>query len=221
MPSVRSPIELPLNMPLFPLSGVILLPCGHLPLNIYEPRYISMIDDVLGQTRIVGVIQPRAKCDDPIGNDEPLFDIGTAGRIIHFSDPGDGRYHITLEGVTRFKIKANVQNPDLCHRQAQVDFTSFSGDLQASDVDEGPDKDQILSLMQTYFTAKKIDADWEAIADAPYEALVSSLSMSCPFEPTEKQALLECETPQHRAQMLISLFKMNSDSAHSSGVFKH
>ncbi|MBL4693701.1 MAG: LON peptidase substrate-binding domain-containing protein [Magnetovibrio sp.] len=221
MISVRAPLELPTNIPLFPLSGVILLPGGHVPLNIYEPRYISMIDNALGQARIIGIVQPKRICDDPIGQDEPLFDIGTTGRIIHFSDPGNGRYHITLEGISRFRITGLNFNHDLNYHQGQVDFSEFTNDLHPTDTEDGPGKEHILSLMKLYFEQNDIDADWTSIGDAPYEALVSSLAMSCPFEATEKQALLECSSPQHRANMLISLFKMNIDSSHIPGSVQH
>jgi len=226
MTSVRAPIQLPNRLAMFPLSGVILLPSGHLPLTIFEPRYIAMIDDALGLSRIIGIIQPRSPHADPVPNDVALFDIGTAGRIVQFADLGDGRYHVTLEGLSRFRLKSaqDIQgNVDVVrgYRQESVDFSAYSQDLCPTDTDEGPGRSRILTLMRDYFTNNDIDADWEAVAASPYEALISSLAMSCPFEPTEKQALLECQTHNERAAMLISLFEMNGGGAASVGSFKH
>lgn len=226
MPSVRPPIQLPDTVNLFPLSGVILLPRGHVPLNVYEPRYINLIDDMLGQNRMIGIIQPRAVCSDPIANDEPLYTVGAVGRIVQFTDAGDGRYHITLEGLSRFRLFDQPSGHDGIvqsrgYRTAQVDFSEFQDDMNASIEIEGPQKDRVVMLMQDYFKAKDIDADWEAIADAPYEALVSSLAMTCPFEPTERQALLECQSHHDRADMLISLFEMHGNEGAHAPTVKH
>lgn len=226
MTSVRAPLHLPSTIALFPLTGVVLLPRGHVPLNVYEPRYINLIDDMLGQDRLIGIIQPRAMCTDPISNDEPLYSVGAVGRIVQFSDPGDGRYHITLEGVSRFRLlntelsdEPALQNRG--YRLANVDFTAFQDDMFSTNDIDGPQKDHVVRLMQDYFNTKDIDADWEAIAEAPYEALVSSLAMTCPFEPTERQALLECDTHQERANMLISLFEMHGNEGSSPPTVKH
>jgi len=226
MTSVRPPLQLPSTLALFPLSGVVLLPRGHVPLNVYEPRYINMIDDILGQKRLIGIIQPRAVCTDPISNDEPLYSVGAVGRIVQFSDPGDGRYHITIEGISRFRLLDQIYDPNSSdqgqpYRRAKVDYSEFQDDMYATDDIDGPQKDRVVNLMQDYFSAKDIDADWEAIAEAPYEALVSSLAMTCPFEPTERQALLECLTHQDRANMLISLFEMHGNEGSSPPTVKH
>jgi len=221
MTSVRAPLQLPDTIALFPLSGVMLLPFGHIPLSVYEPRYISLIDDMLGQSRLIGVVQPRQDCEDPIPNDVDLFDVGTVGRIVQFTDPGDGRYHVTLEGISRFLIKSSVVETIHGYRQALVDFSPYHQDPYPTEQSEGPGRDRILNLMKEYFSSKEIDADWDAVADAPYEALVSSLAMSCPFESTEKQALLECSTHHERAEMLISLFEMNSADVTTSPGLKH
>lgn len=226
MTSVRAPLQLPSTIALFPLSGVVLLPRGHVPLNVYEPRYINMIDDMLGQSRLIGIIQPRAICNDPVPNDEPLFTVGTIGRIVQFADPGDGRYHITLEGLSRFHLLDQVPSNDSQienqgYRTAQVDFSSFQDDMYSTNDIDGPHKERVVMLMQDYFKAKEIDANWAEIANAPYEALVSSLAMTCPFEPTERQALLECINHQDRASMLISLFEMHGNEGSSPPTVKH
>ena len=134
MPSVRAPIDLPDRIALFPLNGTILLPSGRVSLHVFEPRYVQMIDDILGQSRTVGIIQPRTFVADPIPNDTALCDVGTAGRIVQFSDSGDGRYHISLEGLSRFRLK-----PIEAHRSkieersgylcADVDFTPYQSDM--------------------------------------------------------------------------------------------
>ncbi|PHS77143.1 MAG: peptidase S16 [Rhodospirillaceae bacterium] len=226
MTSVRAPLQLPSTIALFPLNGVVLLPRGHVPLNVYEPRYINLIDDMLGQDRLIGIIQPRAVCTDPIPNDEPLYSVGTIGRIVQFSDPGDGRYHITIEGISRFRLLDTALSDDPIdqsrgYRMATVDFSEFQDDMNSTNDIDGPHKDRVVKLMQNYFNAKEIEADWEAIAEAPYEALVSSLAMTCPFEPTERQALLECNTHQDRANMLISLFEMHGNEGSSPPTVKH
>jgi Lon protease-like protein len=226
MTSVRAPIQLPSRIALLPLSGVILLPGGHIPLIIFEPRYINMIDDVLGQSRLIGIIQPRVPPSEPIANDASLFDVGSVGRIVQFADLGDGRYHITLEGVSRFRLQSALDQSNSSdvvrgYRTEMVDYSCFNHDLVFAQDDEGPGRDRILQLMRNYFATKGIDANWQAVSESPYEALISSLAMSCPFEATEKQALLECPTHVERAAMLISLFEMSCDGRATVGSFKH
>lgn len=187
------------------------MPFGHLPLSIFEPRYLNMTDDVLGGHRIIGMIQPRKPQSDPIPDNADVYDIGTAGRIIQFSDPGDGRYFITLEGLSRFRIKAHKDTDShRGYRSVEADFKPFEHDLSPIEHDDGPGRLRILKLMRAYFGDKEIEADWQAVSDAPYEALIASLAMSCPFAPEEKQALLECDTHEDRAQLLISLFEMST-----------
>jgi len=223
MPTMRQPLNLPERLAIFPLSGVVLLPFGHLPLTIFEPRYLSMIDDALGHGRIIGMVQPRANPSDPVPHDAALYDIGTAGRIVHFQDPGDGRYFITLEGVSRFRIAGLIEPAvDLGYRWVTPDFTPFAEDLQPIEQHEGPGRARLLELMHGYFDLQEIDADWDAVSDAPFEALVSSLAMTCPFAPEEKQALLECNNDEMRASTLISLLEMNiAEAAGSSATLKH
>lgn len=210
MLSARNPFDLPVKIPIFPLTGAILMPFGHLPLNIFEPRYINMIDDVLGSARLIGMVQPRNPLGDPVPDDAELYDIGTVGRVIQFNDPGNGRYLITLEGLMRFRITAtHAPETERGYRMASVAFDDFEHDLNPVEHDDGPGRQDLLELMRQYFGENNIDADWGAVSDAPYEALVTSLTMSCPFQPQEKQALLECMSHEDRAQMLISLFHMS------------
>lgn len=217
----RSPFQLPERMPVFPLSGVVLMPFGHLPLHIYEPRYLNMIDDALGGPRIIALAQPRLPFDDPVPDDAALYDIGSAGRIIGFADPGNGRYQITLEGLTRFRIKAVHTAAERGYRTVDADFSPFQDDLQPNQLEDGPERARILALLRDYFADKEIEADWDSVSEAPYEALISSLVMTCPFEPNEKQALLECKNHFERARMLVSLFEINIENPQSPGGFKH
>lgn len=223
MAGTRNPSELPNRLAIFPLSGAVLMPFGHLPLNIFEPRYLNLIDNVLGAGRILGMIQPREAHAELVPDDAQLFDIGTAGRIIQFQDSGDGRYLITLEGLSRFRLRSAVAPVgDQGYRCVDADFAPFEHDLDPTEQDDGPGRERILSLMQDYFGDKDIEADWEAVSKAPYEALIASLSMSCPFAPQEKQALLECENHEERAHMLISLFEMSiASSAPVPHALKH
>lgn len=218
----RTPFTLPRTLPVFPLSGVVLMPFGHLPLTIFEPRYLNMIDDALGEARIIGMVQPRVPCGDPVPDDVALYDIGTAGRILAFEDPGNGRYSITLEGLSRFRIQSeHAFDAAQGYRSVDADFAPFADDLNPTDQDDGPGRLRILELLEGYFTDKGIDADWQSVSKAPYEALVSSLTMSCPFEAGEKQALLQCETHADRAQMLISLLEMSHGNVDTPTGFKH
>lgn len=219
----RSPIPAVGPLPIFPLSGVVLMPYGQIPLNIFEPRYIHMIDDVLGGSRLIGMVQPRTASSELIPDDAPLFEIGSVGRIVSFQDPGDGRYQIILEGQTRFRIHSEVaMDASRGYRQVIADTAPFIHDRELSQDDDGPGRARILELLQLYFNDKGIEADWASVSEAPYEALVSSLAMNCPFEASEKQALLECENHAVLAQMLISLFEMNveGNSAPNGGI-KH
>jgi len=223
MLTARNPHVLPDRMPVFPLSGLVVLPFGHVPLNIFEPRYLNMVNDVLGGPRIIAMVQPRNTFpDDLVPDDAALFDVGTAARIISFHDTGDGRYHLTLEGVSRFRVSAiHAIDATRGYREVSADYTDYPDDQLPSEETEGPGRERLLELLREFFTAKDIPADWSSVDESPYEALVSSLTMSCPFEPGEKQALLECESHAARAQMLISLFEMSLSSGYSPGGLTH
>jgi len=219
----RSPIPDVGPLAIFPLSGVVLMPYGQLPLNVFEPRYIHMIDDVLGGSRLIGLVQPRTVTSELVPDDAPLFEIGSVGRIVSFQDPGDGRYQIILEGQTRFRIQSELLiDASRGYRQVIADTAPFTHDRELGQEDDGPGRARILELLQNYFDVKGIEADWSSVSDAPFEALVSSLVMNCPFEASEKQALLECENHAVLAQMLISLFEMNVEgNIAPSGAIKH
>jgi Lon protease-like protein len=198
---------LPANVPLFPLPGVLLLPGGQLPLNIFEPRYLSMIDDALGFARLIGMVQPRGIGD---GGKPPLYDIGCAGKITSFAETDDGRYLITLLGKKRFRIleELDVSTP---YRRARVDWSVFPADALNDDpTTERIDRARLEAAMRRYLESEGLRTDWDAVLEAPTDALVSSLAMGCPFAPSEQQALLEAENARDRAACLIALMEMSS-----------
>lgn len=195
--------EQPGIIPLFPLSGCILLPKGQLPLNIFEPRYLRMIDDALAGSRTIGMIQPRETASGP----PPLFDVGCAGRITSFAETGDGRYLVTLTGLLRFRLGPELA-ADAPYRRAEVDYSPFTADADADLTEKDIDRERLFDAMRLYLDTENLSTDWEAAAEAPTEALVNSLAMGCPFAPNEKQALLEAPTLCDRADCLIALMRM-------------
>ena len=193
--------EMPGVLPLFPLSGALLLPRGQLPLNIFEPRYLAMIDDALRTHRMVGMIQP-----DPEAGDErpPLFKVGCAGRITQFAESGDGRYILTLTGVSRFAMIEEVaaMTP---YRQGRIDFQAFASDFKPREGEEQVDRDGVLKALRDFAEENHLQIDWDSINQAPNEALVNALSMMSPFGPREKQALLEASDLKGRAEVLVAI----------------
>lgn len=196
---------MPAHIPLFPLPGALLLPGGQLPLNIFEPRYLRMVDDALAEDRIIGMVQPRR--DSLIGA-PPLYNVGCAGRIISFVETDDGRYLITLSGQKRFRIieEIDVKTP---YRKAAIDWSAYPADSSADLSTELIDRERLLAAMHRYLDAEGLKTDWKLVGDAPTQALVVSLAMGCPFATNEKQALLEAETMAERADCLIALMEMS------------
>ena len=212
---------LPDTLPIFPLPGAILLPHGHLPLNIFEPRYLNMIDWALGHGRMIGMVQPREPQSGLVADDAPVFGVGGAGRIVSFSETEDSRYLITLAGVSRFRIASELPTTD-GFRNVATDFGPFAADLIETSATQA-DRPRLLKAMRQYLKARDLGADWSAIEQASDDALVTSLAMTCPFEPGEKQALLECDSPAARAEMLISLLEIEARAADSAAgsVVRH
>lgn len=197
--------DLPSIIPLFPLAGVVLLPRGQLPLNIFEPRYLNMLDDVMGGERLIGMIQPTGGTRETPG----LAPVGCAGRVTAFAETGDGRYLITLTGLCRFQLndEMSLLTP---YRQARVDYSAYADDLAPTEAAGLPDRARLLSLLGQYLDTRQLEVDWKAAREAPPEALVNSLSMALPFEPAEKQALLEAPTLAGRAQVLSALMQIDA-----------
>ena len=196
--------DLPQVIPVFPLPGAILLPRGQLPLNIFEPRYLNMIDDAMAGDRIIGLIQPAG---GP-ASQPSLTAVGCAGQITSFAETSDGRYLITLTGVCRFRVAAemSVSTP---YRQVRATFGLFESDL-SSPHDEGFDREAFIEALRAYLERRQLDIDWDTADGAPQEALVNSLAMALPFEPAEKQALLESPTLEDRCQTLTALMQIDA-----------
>lgn len=208
--------QLPETIAVFPLSGALILPRGQLPLNIFEPRYIRMVDDALKSNRLIGMIQPDDRVRVGSGS-SPLHRVGCAGRITQFAETGDGRYLMTLTGVARFRVvdELSALTP---YRQCRVSFDEFLGDLQTTD-EEDVDRTSVLRTLKLFAESNKLKLDWNEIDRAPNEALVNALAMMSPFGPSEKQALLEAADLKARAEVLVAITEIElarSGSAPSS-----
>lgn len=193
-------MALPSQIPIFPLPNALLLPEGQLPLNIFEPRYLAMIEDALGAPgRLIGMVQP-------IDEAGALFGIGCAGRISYFQETGDGRFMIALNGVCRFRL-AGHQLTEGGYRVADVAWDEFASDLE--DGEGGiTDRDHMFAVMRRYFDAQGFEADWDQIERSDDSAILNTLAMVCPFDVAEKQALLEAEGMRSRADLLITMMEM-------------
>ncbi len=209
MPAVYRKLgDLPLVIPVFPLDGVLLLPGGQLPLNIFEPRYLNMLDDAMSGERIIGMIQTRAGGD----HQRPaLAPVGCAGRVTSFAETSDGRYLITLTGVCRFRTgdELPVRTP---YRQMRVDFSPYEPDLREDGSGErtAADIDRLLVALRRYLDHRGLAIDWGDAESAPSDALINSLAMALPFDPMEKQALLEAETIFERKATLTALLEIDA-----------
>jgi len=196
--------DLPQVIPVFPLPGAILLPRGQLPLNIFEPRYLNMIDDAMAGDRLIGMIQPAG------GSRRlpSLSAVGCAGRITSFAETSDGRYLITLTGICRFRVAGELpsQSP---YRQVRADFTSFDPDL-TNPTEPAFDREVFLVALKSYLERRQLEIDWDTAEGAPQEALINSLSMALPFEPAEKQALLEALSLEDRTAVLTALMRIDA-----------
>lgn len=197
-----APEEVPDVIAVLPLTGALLLPRGELPLNIYEPRYLAMIDDAMKSHRIIGMIQPE---DNAAAPDIPsLLAIGCAGRITQIAETGDGRYHLTLTGISRFRIVEEIVAMTL-YRQCRVDFSAFLTDFTPRVGENAVDRDSVLRTLRDFAEANQLQIDWTSIREAPNEALVNALSMMSPYGPKEKQALLEAPDLKARAEVLVAI----------------
>ena len=209
MPSVPIPslAELPKTIPVFPLAGALLLPRGRLPLNIFEPRYLAMVDTALRTTRVIGMVQPTNEDD----RKPKLYPVGSLGRLTSWSDTGEGRFFITLSGVIRFRIQTELKT-STPYREVEADYGPYETDLKDADDDDYIDRKRLGIGLKIYMEQKHIDADLSLIDRAPAETLINSLSMICPFAPAEKQALLEAQSLSDRAQLLTTFIEMATTS---------
>ena len=197
--------DVPRLIALFPLSAALLLPGGRMPLNIFEPRYLKMVDDAMAGNRIIGMIQPRL--DGALRQDgEPeLCDVGCCGRITSLAESGDGRYVISLQGICRFRIDQEVRRSSP-YRQCTI--APFGSDLNEGEGEGDVDRDALLRTFRAYLEANGLEADWESVSRAGNATLVNALSMMSPYGPAEKQALLEAPDLKTRAETLIAITEM-------------
>lgn len=209
----RRTTDLPNVIPVFPLTGAVVYPRGALPLNIFEPRYLNMVDDAMSGARIIGMIQPR-EGRNPERPD--LYSVGCAARVTSYAETDDGRYLITLTGVCRFRVaeELDLRTP---YRQVAADYEPFGLDLGPPLPVDPFDRNALLETLEIYLRTMGLTADWNSIRDAPGEALVNALCAMCPFDPAEKQGLLEAETLGERADVLKTLFVVASAADDDEG----
>ncbi|MBL8893108.1 MAG: LON peptidase substrate-binding domain-containing protein [Rhizobiales bacterium] len=199
----RTTADLPRKLPVFPLPGALVLPRADLPLNIFEPRYLAMVDDALSGDRLIGMIQPADEDADLAGSPE-LRRVGCAGRITAYAEMPDDRLLITLTGVCRFAINKELESLKP-YRLVEPDFSGFNDDLDPGHGQGLVDRDNLLKVFRQYLTANDLSADWDQVAAASNESLVNTLSLLAPYPPRDKQALLEALDLQTRAEVLIAL----------------
>lgn len=208
--------DLPAEFAVFPLEGALLLPRGKLPLNIFEPRYLAMIEDALAAGRMLGMIQP-----DPgraVGSCGPaLYRVGCLGRLSSFSETDDGRYLITLTGLIRFSVAAELAMRR-GYRRVHGDVSAYLADLHAESRPIMVEREALIAALRGYFARRGFEANWEAIRRIPDDMLVITLAMICPFEPAEKQALLEAGTEADRAVALLALLRMGAAAPDDSAA---
>jgi len=212
----RRPIDLPEVIPVFPLPGALLLPRGQMPLNIFEPRYLAMVDDALRDGhRLIGMIQPDT-ARASVADEPPLFKVGCVGRITQIAESGDGRYLLELTGVARFRIERELP-VKTDYRQFQVTYAPFTDDFIARKGEDAVDRDAVLGALRAFMKANDLKADWEGIDQAPNEALVNALSMMSPYGSAEKQALLEAPDLKTRAELLVAITEIELAKKNTEG----
>ena len=198
------PADLPRQVPLFPLSGALLLPFAHRPLNIFEPRYLDMVDAALAAERLIGLIQPQDASEESPQGAAPLQEIGCLGRLTHFEESGDGRYFIILEGVTRFRLvrELEVETP---YRQAEIEAGDFASDFTRDFGEAAVDRTRFVRMMRDYAEFANIELNWEEIESTGTADLVNFCCMVSPYGAAEKQVLLEAPSLEARAETLIAM----------------
>jgi hypothetical protein len=206
----------------FPLSGCILLPRSSLPLNIFEPRYLAMINDAIADARIIGIIQPKANGaqESPSGKAYSLRQTGCLGRITSFTETDDGRLLVTLTGIARFDVVNERQTPKP-YRICEVSTASYEDDFIPGHGQDEVDWDKFLNILKNYLEARKLVADWSSIQRSPAEMLINTLSMISPYGPEEKQALLEAPDLKCRSEVLMALAEMDLAAPENGGGSMH
>jgi Lon protease-like protein len=197
-------VDLPETIPVFPLPGALLLPRARLPLHIFEPRYLAMIDDTLKTTdRLIGMVQPR---EVPGSDQEKLHSIGCAGRLTTFSETDDHRYMVTLSGISRYRIIEDLDGFQP-YKRCKIAWEDFSRDTGNTETDAGFDRAGFLALLERYFEEQQLSTDWGSLEQAEDEMLINSLAIVCPFTPEDKQALLEAPSLTNRRETLVTLLE--------------
>ena len=214
--SYHQPSDLPEIIPVFPLAGALLLPRGQMPLNIFEQRYLAMVDDTFRDGhRLIGMIQPDVTHSH--SEERPaLFRVGCVGRITQLAESGDGRYILELTGVSRFRVVEEL-TALTAYRQCKVDFFSYVDDFTARKGEDAVDREALLEVLTDFLKANNLKVDWEGIESAPNEALVNALAMMSPYGPAEKQAMLEAPDLKTRAEILIAVTEMDLAKKRTSG----
>jgi len=203
---MRKHSDLPDVIPIFPLPGALLLPRSRLPLHLFEPRYLAMLDDVLKTPeRLIGMIQPNAV---PGRQGSGLHTIGCAGRLTQFSETEDGRYMVTLTGLSRFRILDEIDG-FTPYRRVKASWDGFERDMGPTDIDTDFDRRAFLDLLGRYFQSRELQTDWDSLKEADDELLINSLSMLLGFEPEDKQALLEAPSLSTRRETLVTLIEFS------------
>ncbi len=211
----RGPGDLAEIIPVFPLPGALLLPRGQMPLNIFEPRYLAMVDDALAGPRLIGMIQPDGSRQGP--EEKPaLYSVGCVGRITQLAETGDGRYILELTGISRFRVVEEMKVLT-AYRQCRVDYFPFIDDFTARKGEDDVDREALLAVLSDFLKANNLRVDWEGIENAPNEALVNALAMMSPYGPAEKQAMLEAPDLKTRAEILIAVTEMELAKKRTSG----
>jgi hypothetical protein len=212
----RGPGELPELIPVFPLAGALLLPRGQMPLNIFEPRYLAMVDDAFRDGhRLIGMIQPDV-AHSRSETKPALFSVGCLGRITQLAESGDGRYILELTGIARFKVVEEIEalTP---YRQCKVDYFPYTDDFIARKGEEDVNRDALIDTLRTFLKVNNLKVDWEGVESAPNEALVNALAMMSPYGAPEKQAMLEAPDLKTRAEILIAVTEMDLAKKRTSG----
>jgi Lon protease-like protein len=210
--------DLPETIPIFPLPGALLLPRARLPLNIFEPRYLAMLEDTLKTPhRLIGMVQPLSVPQGQASG--KLHQIGCAGRVTAFQETEDGRYLITIGGISRYRL-VEVQDGFSPYLRARVEWTSFDRDLGRAETDPDFDRPAFLRVLARFFDTAQLSNDWDSLKEADVELLVNSLSILCPFDPEEKQALLEAPTLRNRRETLVTLMEFALRSGGDDGTLQ-
>ena len=215
--SFRKTVDLPDTAPLFPLEGAMLFPRAHLPLNIFEPRYLNMVDDAMRGERMIAMVQPaHGEKDQPV---PPLCKVGCVGRITSYAETDDGRFLITLKGICRFAVLRELDQTKP-YRHARLDYKPFAIDLEPPVTEmetDVYDRTLLVEALKEYLVKNGMSTDWKTVEDAPLETLANALCAGCPFSPIEKQMLLECSTLKDRCETLAKLLRVNTAAFGSGG----